>query len=75
MLPEAVPEGERVDDAYGIGTGNDSGTSTIEREEIEARIPASGDVNQLLNILPTVQFNRNEGLAADPKCHLDRPVV
>ncbi|RIV86109.1 energy transducer TonB [Aurantiacibacter xanthus] len=63
MLPEAVAEGERVDDAYVMGTGNDSGTSTIDRKEIEARTPGSGDVNQLLKIMPTVQFQRHEGLA------------
>ncbi|MXP08949.1 TonB-dependent receptor plug domain-containing protein [Pseudoblastomonas halimionae] len=62
-LPEAVAEGERVDDAYEIGTGNDSGVSTITRKEIEARTPGSGDVNQLLKILPSVQFDRNEGIA------------
>lgn len=62
-LPEAVAEGERAEDAYEIGRGNDNGTSTINRKEIEARTPGSGDVNQLLKLLPTVQFDRNEGLA------------
>jgi outer membrane receptor for ferrienterochelin and colicin len=64
QLPEAVAEGDRVEGAYDIGTGVDSGTSTIESEEIEARTPGSGDVNQLLKILPTVQFTRDEGLAS-----------
>jgi len=62
-LPESVAEGDKIDDAYVIGTGNDSGTSTINRGEIEARTPGSGDVNQLLKAFPTVQFDRNEGLA------------
>lgn len=62
-LPEAIAEGEKVDEAYEVGRGNDSGTTTIKRKEIEARTPGSGDVNQLLKLLPTVQFNRNEGLA------------
>lgn len=62
-LPEAVAEGESVDNAYEVGRGNDNGTTTIKRKEIEARTPGSGDVNQLLKLLPTVQFNRNEGLA------------
>ncbi|RKF19365.1 TonB-dependent receptor [Altericroceibacterium spongiae] len=63
ILPEAVAEGDRVDGAYAPGHGNDSGVSTIDRQEIEARTPGSGDVNQLLKILPTVQFDRHEGLA------------
>lgn len=63
VLPEAVAEGETIDDAYEVGRGNDNGTTTIKRKEIEARTPGSGDVNQLLKLLPTVQFNRNEGLA------------
>lgn len=62
-LPEAIAEGDRVDEAYEMGTGNDSGTSTIKQKEIEARTPGSGDVNQLLKVLPSVQFMRNEGLA------------
>ncbi|MEE4537536.1 MAG: energy transducer TonB [Erythrobacter sp.] len=62
-LPEAVAEGEKVEEAYEVGRGNDNGTTTIKRKEIEARTPGSGDVNQLLKLLPTVQFNRNEGLA------------
>lgn len=62
-LPEAVAEGEQVEEAYEVGRGNDNGTTTIKRKEIEARTPGSGDVNQLLKLLPTVQFDRNEGLA------------
>lgn len=63
-LPEAVAEGEKVDEAYEVGRGNNNGTTTIKRKEIEARTPGSGDVNQLLKLLPTVQFDRNEGLAS-----------
>ena len=64
LLPEAVAEGERVDGAYEMGTGNDSGTSTINQQEIEARADGSGDASQLLKILPTVQFRRDEGVAS-----------
>ena len=63
-LAESVAEGDRADDSYAMGTGNDSGTSTITQKEIDARTPGSGDVNQLLKVLPTVQFNRTEGLAS-----------
>lgn len=62
-LPEAVAEGRQAEDAYEVGTGNQSGVSTIRRQEIEARTPGSGDVNQLLKIFPTVQFDRTEGTA------------
>ncbi len=64
-LPEAVAEGERVAESYEISGGVDSGVSTISKGEIDARTPGSGDVNQLLKILPTVQFTRDEGLASD----------
>lgn len=64
MLPETVAEGQGVADAYAAGTGLESGTSTVSREEIEARSPGSGDVNQILKIMPTVQFSRDEGIAS-----------
>ncbi len=69
-LPETVAEGERVAESYEISGGVDSGVSTISKGEIDARTPGSGDVNQLLKILPTVQFTRDEGLA-DPDSILD----
>jgi len=73
QLPEAVAEDDRIDDSYVIGTGNESGTSKIERGEIEARTPGSGDVNQLLKAFPTVQFDRNEGLARRDEIQDIRP--
>ncbi|GAA0265182.1 TonB-dependent receptor [Alteraurantiacibacter aestuarii] len=68
-LPEIIAEGDGVGESYTINsgaddTGVDSGTSIIGEDEIEDRTPGSGDVNQLLKILPTVQFTREEGLAS-----------
>lgn len=63
QLPEVVAEGDRAPEAYRVGSGLDAGTSRIERRQIEAATPGSGDVNQLLKALPGVQFTRREGLA------------
>ncbi len=63
MLPETIAEGEEVGAPVTLGTGVDAGASTIKRQDIELRTPGSGDVNQLLKMLPTVQFNRGERAA------------
>jgi hypothetical protein len=62
-LPEVVATGDGAPLPYQPGEGVDTGTSTIERKQVEIGTPGSGDVNQLLKALPTVQFTRNEGLA------------
>ncbi len=62
-LPEVVASGDRISPTYEPGKGADSGTTRIEAGEIQARAPGSGDANQLLKILPTVQFSRETGLA------------
>lgn len=62
-LPEVVAEGTGAEPPYQAGEGIETGTSTIERKQIVIGTPGSGDVNQLLKALPTVQFTRNEGLA------------
>lgn len=64
-LPEVVAEGERVEAPVALGRGVDAGISTLERQDIDLRTPGSGDVNQLLRLLPSVQFSRQQGLA-DP---------
>lgn len=64
VLPEAVAEGEKTDPSYELQPGNDTGTTVIREKEIKARAPGSGDVNQLLKSLPTVQFDRAEGRAS-----------
>ncbi|MBT0669355.1 TonB-dependent receptor plug domain-containing protein [Novosphingobium profundi] len=63
VLPEIRAEGDRADESYVMGAGNDAGTTTITAKEIRARAPGSGDANQLLKALPSVQFSRDEGLA------------
>lgn len=62
-LPETVAEGDRIAQSYALQPGNDTGTTVIDEQEIKARTPGSGDVNQILKALPTVQFSRNEGAA------------
>lgn len=62
-LPEAIAEGDRAPESYSLANGVDTGTATIGETEIRARAPGSGDVNQLLKILPTAQFRRIEGSA------------
>ncbi|MFK4872797.1 energy transducer TonB [Novosphingobium sp. ZW T3_23] len=63
VLPEVVADGEGAGDTYAMGTGSKSGESTIGEKDVRARAPGSGDANQLLKILPTVQFSNDEGLA------------
>ncbi|MFT4055061.1 MAG: TonB-dependent receptor [Novosphingobium sp.] len=62
VLPEVVADGEQTD-TYSMGTGADFGVSTIGEADIKSRSAGSGDANQLLKILPTVQFDADEGLA------------
>lgn len=62
-LPEVVAEAERTPPAYEAGRTVDGGTIRIGQTEVRDRTPGSGDVNQLLKLLPTVQFSRTEFLA------------
>jgi hypothetical protein len=62
-LPEVVADGERADESYVMGTGAEAGTTRITEKEIRARAPGSGDANQLLKAMPTVQFRRDENMA------------
>ena len=71
-LPEAVAEGDAAA-SYELSAGNDTGTSTIRQAEIEARSPGSGDVNQLLKILPTVQFDHQDGVGTRSRLQDIRP--
>ena len=63
VLPEVAADGERADESYVMGTGAEAGTTRITEKEIRARAPGSGDANQLLKALPTVQFRRDEYMA------------
>jgi hypothetical protein len=62
-LPEVVADGERADESYVMGTGAEAGTTRITEKEIRARAPGSGDANQILKAMPTVQFRRDENMA------------
>ncbi|SHL84745.1 MULTISPECIES: TonB-dependent receptor plug domain-containing protein [Sphingobium] len=73
LLPEVVADGERTDDSYIMGTGADAGTTRITEKEIRARTPGSGDVNQLLKALPTIQFRSDEFLATEEDIQDIRP--
>lgn len=72
-LPETVAEGDKVEPSYELQAGNDTGTTIIREQEIKARAPGSGDVNQLLKALPTVQFDRAEGRASREELQDIRP--
>lgn len=57
---------EGVSDApasHRFGEPVNSGTSLFDQPSIESRAPGSGDVNQLLRALPTVQFSSRDGRA------------
>lgn len=72
-LPEVVAEGEQVAAPVALGSGVNSGTTTIDRQDIQLRAPGSGDVNKLLRILPTAQFNRDDGIASQDNIQDIRP--
>ncbi|GAB5350030.1 TonB-dependent receptor plug domain-containing protein [Alteriqipengyuania sp. 357] len=72
-LPEVVAEGDEVAPPVELGSGVDSGVTRIERQDIEIRSPGSGDVNELLRILPTAQFDRNRGIATRESIQDIRP--
>ncbi len=72
-LPEVVAEGEQVAAPVTLGSGVNSGTTTIDRQDIQLRTPGSGDVNKLLRILPTVQFDRDDGIASQDSIQDIRP--
>ncbi len=41
-----------------------SGTSRFDRDAIAIRAPGTGDVNQMLRLLPSVQFSNSQGIAS-----------
>lgn len=59
--------------AYRFGTGLDSGVSRFDRSSIEARAPGSGDVNEVLKAMPTVQFTSSQGVATRAELQDLRP--
>ena len=60
-LPQVtVEETAKAPSAYKIGDPIDSGTTSIDRAAIDARNSGNGDANELLKVLPHVQFDRNQ---------------
>lgn len=63
-IPTVVVETDaEVAPVQRFGETIDSGTTTISRGSIDARAPGSGDVNEILRALPTVQFSSVQGRA------------
>ena len=72
--PTVVVEGEgAAPRGYRMGEAQDSGTSTFRRDSVEARAPGSGDVNEILKALPTVQFTSTQGRATRAELQDLRP--
>lgn len=59
--------------SHRFGEPVDSGTSRFDTASIEARTPGSGDVNQILRALPTVQFSSKDGRATRAELQDLRP--
>lgn len=73
-VPTVVVEGQgQAARNYRMGDAQDSGTSTFNRDSIEARAPGSGDVNEILKALPTVQFTSTQGRATRAELQDLRP--
>lgn len=73
-VPTVVVEGQgQAPRSYRMGDAQDSGTSTFKRDSVEARAPGSGDVNEILKALPTVQFTSSQGRATRAELQDLRP--
>lgn len=74
-IPTVVVEdqGEGTPRAYRMGDAQDSGTSTFSRDSVDARAPGSGDVNEILKALPTVQFTSTQRRATRAELQDLRP--
>lgn len=59
--------------SHRFGEPVDSGTSRFNRASIDARAPGSGDVNEILRALPTVQFSSQDGRATRTELQDLRP--
>ena len=72
--PTVVVEGQGpAPRGYRMGEAQDSGVSTFKRDSVEARAPGSGDVNEILKALPTVQFTSTQGRATRAELQDLRP--
>ena len=62
-IPTVVVQTSEAPPSHSFGDPVNSGTSVISQESVEARSPGSGDVNEVLKALPTVQFSSTQGRA------------
>lgn len=62
-IPTVVVQTSEAAPSHSFSDPIDSGTSVISPESVEARSPGSGDVNEMLKALPTVQFSSTQGRA------------
>lgn len=58
-----VNTGGQASASHRFGDPIDSGSTVIGDASIEDRAPGSGDVNEVLKVLPTVQFSASQGRA------------
>ena len=72
-LSKVRVEGDDAPISHRFGEPVDSGTSRFDRESVEARAPGSGDVNEILRALPTVQFSSQDGRATRAELQDLRP--
>lgn len=72
-LSKVRVDGSDAPVSHRFGEPVDSGTSRIDRESIDARAPGSGDVNEILRALPTVQFSSQDGRATRDELQDLRP--
>ncbi len=74
QIPTVVVEAdEKAAPVYRFGDPVDSGTTKIDRNSVESRAPGSGDVNEVLKALPTVQFTSRQGRATRAELQDLRP--
>src|SRR5690606_3327265 len=59
--------------SYHFGEAVDSGSSTFKREAVEDQASGSGDANEVLKALPTVQFSSTQGRASRAELQDLRP--
>lgn len=74
QVPSVVVDtGRPAGVSHHFGTPIDSGSTVIGDASIEDRAPRSGEVNEVLKVLPTVRFSANQGRATRAELQDLRP--
>lgn len=60
MLPEVEASAASAPATYKFGAPIDHGSVEIRKDTIDALAPGSGDVTEVLRLMPTVQFGNNQ---------------